>query len=929
MSVKRIIAFIITIAVFSAILIPAAFGAFSPKESTKTIPLDILKEDLWTGEEGVNSIYKRTASGSDILSVSADPDAKKLSLYSEFEPIDISSCTELGMNVTVRGENSSYPVTVTLYGEGESAEFKETVSSERSRLYFPVSESIADSLSSIAVTVTSDDALITYVNISNITADNSFTYSYLNTFGATDFESEYTIKKSEDRVTVYSEEGVCSLSPLFSGLSDLGKDNDILVWIKLTGSAGGTVSAFTQYKNESEASASASQSSDKVTTKETPAQTVTSDGIYSFVVKEGFERIWFSFSALPKDATVTLTGAGFYDAGARPHTAGSITDCRYTDKKITLTGAISNDVAVKYNGAEILLFAIHSCSITDFDIEKAEPVASCAYSTKFTLSASMGADYWEYFYKVVLKTKDGFVPVGDVTCADSSGGTALASSSVFALHGSEAADAFEANASYVILDVCAGKLLENENINNAQLYSYKINYYFNRKYLSELDNDIRFYNSAGIHVYLRIYSDKDGYAFDYSTKDPDSLSLMCAVCSFLTERYGSNVQGYIMGPPVNQDNTGVTADVCEERAKLIAVFSETVKSKNPSAEIVISFSGNKSWDPQIYSSVLHYYLSKYGATPLLSLYEISSVSDGISSEASRLSLIPGAFSTAGSGVSILWNVPEKTVSGDIAESYRRICTEIQSANPRFVALSLAKTDRSEELYDSLKTMLDSENIFPVSLSLFSADSDTGESAALSSYAIWDFTASFNTFGWVSGGSFMLPASTKGNGGIRVLSAESDGDGGAGILIGKTQTGVDMTAMTARISLSVLSEASESAQISVLFGSGEARAEFYADVACNAPVSLLCDMTQYAGAGKIDYAAVIVRGVPDATAQIEKIELCSEDLSNDQLLQKYETATEAQRSPLIYVVIAVTGVVTAGIFLILVKKQHSKSKGENK
>lgn len=924
---KRIIAFIITIGLLCSILVSATLGAFSPKETTESISLDILKEEFWTGTEGVNSIYKRSASGSDLISVSANPDATALSFYGEFDPIDLSNYTEISMDVSVRGKDSSYPISVTLYGESESVEYKETVSTDRSLLYFPISGNIAATLSSVSITVTSSDSLITYINISQITADNSFTYSYLNTFSSTDIESENTLEKSETQVKAYPENGTCNISPVFSGLSSVGAGNDMLVWIKLTDTAGGSVSAFTQYKKENDRTSSASSNTGKITVKETAAQTITSDGIYSFVVKEGFEKIWFQFSALPKDTSVTISGAGYYDMGARPQTAGSITDCRYSDKKIILSGAISNDVSVKYNGAKLLLFAIHSCDIKDFDIEKATPLTSGTYSTKFTLSASMGADYWEYFYKVVLETKDGFVPVGDLTCADSSGGTSTTSSSVFTLHGAQTADAFETNASSVILDVYAGKLLENENINTAQLYSYKTNYYFNRKYLSQLDNDIRFYNSAGIKVYLRIYSDKDGYSLDYSPNDPDSISLMCAVCSFLTERY-STVQGYIMGPAINRENTEARSDVFEERARLIAIFSEAVKSKNPSCEIVIPLTDNKSSNPQICSALLHYYLSKYSAGNSVSLYETSSFSEEMTVTATRLSLIPGAFLASSNGVSLLWNVPEKTSSDDIVENYKRICTGIQSVNARFVALSLAKADRSQKLYDDLKTMLDMENIFPVSLSILSAEKDTGD-IPLSSFAIWDFTSSYNTFGWVSGGSFMMPASTKNSNGIRVLSADSDESDSAGILIGNTKTSIDMTGLTARVTLNILSEVSDNADISILFGSGEERAEFYANVDCNSPVSLLCEMTEYTGAGKIDYAAIIVRNVSDCTAQIEKIELCSQNLSEDQLTQKYESTIEEERSPLLYVLIGAMCAVTAVVFVILVKKQYSKGKSERK
>ena len=137
--VKRIIAYIAFAALFCAVLAQAAHGAFSPKEVTESVYLDVLETDYWTGEDGVNSIYKRTASGVDILSVSASPDAKYLSLYGEFDPLDLSSYSEIGMNIAVRGEDSSYPVTVTLYSETQSVEFKYTVSADHSQIYFPIS----------------------------------------------------------------------------------------------------------------------------------------------------------------------------------------------------------------------------------------------------------------------------------------------------------------------------------------------------------------------------------------------------------------------------------------------------------------------------------------------------------------------------------------------------------------------------------------------------------------------------------------------------------------------------------------------------------------------------------------------------------------------------------------------------------------------
>ena len=175
----------------------------------------------------------------------------------------------------------------------------------------------------------------------------------------------------------------------------------------------------------------------------------------------------------------------------------------------------------------------------------------------------------------------------------------------------------------------------------------------------------------------------------------------------------------------------------------------------------------------------------------------------------------------------------------------------------------------------------------------------------------------------------MPDSIKNSEGIRVLNANSDESGNAGILIGKTDSSIDMTGMYARITLSVLSKDTSAADVSVILGSTEARAEFFTSVDCNTSVSILCDMTEYTGAGKIDYASVIVRGVPDACAQIQKIELCSDSLTEEQLVQKYESVEEAGHSPLIYALIAIAGAVTVIVFILLMKKQHPKDKDDRK
>ena len=727
--VKRIISAVLLSALLAAAL---AFWSYAlPLERAKVSQnLDILKENYWTEGEGVTGISRRIASGEETIYAGCNEPADSVSFSAAFDPMDLSAFTELMMYISVKGKAETYNAFVYLYGDESSSSHTFQITSDSSEIYIPLREDIAKAFKGIKITAAAENAKISYVTVSSVQVDDSYTYSYLERFSSKDIDSEYRLERSPEKITVYPEDKSASVSPLYNNVYERGRD--VLVWIEFEHSIGGSVFVDVLYGEEE-------------SYKSLPL-TADMAGAYTFIVEGGFEKATFSFSTLSSDQPLNITGAGIADMGETVKSAGSLTSCSYDGKKITVKGSLSLDASLKYIDSKLLLYKIPVKDVLSYDLESLEPCATGGFSTKFTLTAPGDAGYLEYFYKVVLDTSDGFLPVGNITAADCGAVSSVSSRTGCAIYGAEAADTFEMNASSVILDVYAGKLLEVEDIYSAQMYNHKTPYYFNRDYLAEIDSNIRFFRSADIDVYLRIYSDKEGYVFDYNVQNAENLSLMCAVCSFLSQRY-SDVSGYIMGKAVNSQKS-ITPKTQEENARLIAVFAEAVKSQNQSALVIVPFSEKESGDKWIASSMLHYYLAKYSSPSVLSMYECAEKTTNASNISYRLSILAAQFGSSTDGSAVMWTVPSSKDKEYITEEFRSLCVGAASYGCRFAAIDLSKTQKDPGLYDSLKSMLDSENVVSAEIVQFAAT--TENKAFLGEYPLWDFTDSYDTAGWVSG-----------------------------------------------------------------------------------------------------------------------------------------------------------------------------------
>ncbi len=905
---KKTVSAILVIALLSALLFSFSLPVFSEGEQTKSYNIDIFKKELWVPGGDVSDISEKHAADGTLLVVNAVKESRSVSIRSEFEAVDLSEYTEAALRLAIRGEGEKYDVEVILYSGDIAVSVPFSVTNDEAVLYIPIPKEIAPAFDGIYISAKCADKPLNYMNLISFTADNTYTYSYEKLFGCSDVYSENEYERTAESFTVTADNGEARVSFDFS--EKLTENDNILVWVALSTAASGSISAETV---DAEGTAFAS-----------PQQTVSYNGTYSFLLKGGFEDFSLRlFGLSDKSAKITLTGAGIYSVGEAQKSYGSISSCRYDGKKISVSGALSKEATAEYNGSRILLYAIPATDVGSFEIMDYKPVASSGFSTKFRINCELDKTYAEYFYKVVLDTKDGLLPVGNI-CAPAGGATTQSTIATHTvMYGADAADAFETNISAVIVDIFAGKLLENEDIYSAQIYNYKKRYYFNKEYLKELDDRMQFYASAGVDVYFRFYSDNEGYTFDYSADSPESISLMCAVSGFISERY-PKVKGYIMGVAANEHITNLTAEYAESKARLLAVFCESVRAKNPTTQVIVPYSANTGADPYLTCALLSHYLSKYKSGALAYMYETTKDISASYSAAAHLSSIAAQFAAPSNGAAVLWNAPSTSNIEEITKGYRELCDHAQLLGLRFAALSVARAEKSPALYDSLKTMLDMENLIDTQISRFEPVKNPSD--FLGSYALWDFTSSYDTAGWVSGGSFSRPVTAKGEKGQRVMMVEGSGlSEGAGILIGKTDTSLDLSDVCARVSFSVVSAEAKTADVTVIFGSGETRAEFIATVECNKATSLVCDMKDFAGSESVDYAALIVRSQQNAGANVSKIELCSSSESSEALEAKFRPPMADEHDPLLYIIIIFVMAGTVTVFSVLLKKQISRKK----
>ena len=897
----------------------------------------------WSEGYGVLSIARRRSEKGTALFVSATQEEKtymNLSVYSE-DGIDVSGYTELCLEVALSGNNEcTLTIDVSTEAGAFSSECRIKPGSQQ-KAYFPLAGDICMyPVNSIDLTVYCSDGAPTSFTLFGASADKGYVYSYMTLFSATDvYCNSGDLELFQDSILVTPVSGKAELG-FYGKIASSDENKDSLVWIQLEGASSGNVSANVSYNG-------------------TQQRTVGAQSLYrgrrtyAFVISGKYDALSFVFDGVKSgsDGAVTVTGAGKRSAWERRSDdyKGSITSCKFDSAtgNVTVSGAVARDAAVEYINGTLELYAIPLWESGGNAVDVREPIAAMGVSTRFELSASPSEPYSLCKYVVILRRDERTAFVAAPVMADSGSASALNVSSsatpltVSGLYGTGSAEIFESNVSSTVIDVCAGKLFETEDIYAAQLYALGSSYfYFDTGYLSEITSQVRFCSSAGAKVYLRLMSGSSGKTFEFSAVSKDSLLKLYAVASFLSETC-PEINGIIPGGPVDFSENGEGA---QKYAVLCAVINESLKSKaaansqNRCVVIPVAQSSSDIAPEQsaaLTSALVSRSLSELTSSSYMLMYHVNGT-DGVGSDGSaalEAAHTSGVFTSAGSsiaGTGVMWEPGDEDPEW-VINTFSSLCAKAAETGLSCSVLSAANLNVNGDFYDRLKRALSSDDHTLLKGEAVENDSEnhTGR------YSLWDFTDSYDTAGWVSGGSFTGAYSAAGFSGGRALQATiSQGSKEAGILVCWLKNSLDLTSVfEAEVAFCLADSGSgfavkqsqnmRKAEISVIFGSGEERAEYFATVDVGRNYTLSCDLSKFNHSFAVDYVAILVRGADGVDAQLYKMSACSDTYTDEELAEKLSpTAAKITVPPAAAIASVIMAAATVAIFAALVRRKRT-------
>lgn len=888
---------------FSHILPIAAVD--TAKES---LELDIFKKGNITNKSGVLNIVNDKKG----IVVHSDIHTSTLSFSCEYNFPDLSSYTELAITLLVDADEASCPASISLAREGSVYKTNVTLKDGEQTVYIKLPDGEKKSFESLKFSFTDPDSVPNAITLISCKADRDFSYSYAERFGADIILSDFKTEKTPEAIFVFPENNTCTVT--FSYLKPYTSDDTLTVTLDISDAISGNVYATANYENGESSS--------------TSHQSIYGDGVYAFSLRGGFKSITFSFGELrTKGSSFALNSSAIKKLFSNEKSIGSISSCGISQGKLTLKGGLYASEAVKYYGAILYLYAIPTDELNGYYLKKYSPIAKAEFSTQFTLSATVDETYSLYHYVAALAFKGELIPIDDPRAPSTQSTTLPATSSINALCNAGDADVFASGISSAIIDITLSELFETEDTYSAVSYKFKNNYYFDPHILGDIDKKIAFYSACSVKPYIRISFDSITFTDKKDSLDQKMLEKSAAALSFLAAKYPT-AQGFILSDLFDNTTNSAFAKNTNMQGVVIGALGDCIKSKNPSSLLFITMDTSTETSPYLHLFDLVSCTSHYGTSSFGIILEGNKYGTDIALLLSKLSSIAPSLSSASDGLGIIWNAPSETDNNTVCDLYRKMCVESASRSLRLCALSLKEfnEDAKHSLIEELKVALDAENFIPTSVSTFNAateaDTYTGK------YSLWDFTSSYHTAGWVSGGDLSAPETAKDEEKRFLSSHLTEQSEGAGVLVGRLKTPADMSGLCAAVTLCVSSTSTENANIAIIFGSGEERAQYEASIPCNKTTTLYCDLEEYTGAGKIDFTAVILRSDSSEEIRISGIDLCSQTANDASLDERFANKETDPGNPLLYASVILTAAITVALFSVLLRKQKEKeSKGE--
>ena len=354
---------------------------------------------------------------------------------------------------------------------------------------------------------------------------------------------------------------------------------------------------------------------------------------------------------------------------------GKVTSLTHVGNSVVFTGEMQRNAVREYDGSVLRFYAIPGW--TSSDLSTAVEIGQMKLSTRFEYTADLSAypylaDTCRFF--AGLKTDDGNIrPLSQPIYTNAAELTETSLSNV-GLYDAAAVGVFESNVSHVIVDVLLNRLLSDPTTGDRDSSSLSYTVYqtvqedpdaerkifaqtattpVNHTYLSELDNEINFYISAGLEVYLRIasetvlsgltYEEPGAEQYAVSPESAEARQFYAAIVRYLCRRY-PGIGGLVTGSAVNLGQwTGGGIDAqnaasyAHNLAELCRITYNAAFSEIADIRIVLPFapedfrvSGNNAFctlDTKSLTVMMVSYLSEMGTVPWIMMYCAEDMTD--------------------------------------------------------------------------------------------------------------------------------------------------------------------------------------------------------------------------------------------------------------------------------------------------------------
>ena len=881
------------------------------------------------------------------------------SFYGVFEnTLDLSAFNELCFELRgLSGADETFTLTVTLSSGGEiwrvSGEF---VVGTVYDVYMPIAG--YDRKGYI------DHIYISYSGVGSLTmsqlfADDKFTYSHVPLFCADEFESEYGLETAEDALYLSPRDGAAVVTAKTKELGEIGET--AVIRVSIDGAESGSVIMSVK---------SAEAEFFDIST----LGLFSGSNTYTFIWESTGEvsdyRLSFVGVNTSDGGRIAVRGVSFtyYDekiddtSGQFP---GNVTSCTLSSdgKSVRVKGTLGTGFVTSNIGEKIGVYAVDMWNNVAPRLVAKTDITTLFDMTFQTSDVSTPPYFCRYFIALAGDGEAGeTVPLSDAVYPSAPSSAAPAVDSILGVESPDTADAFDSNAAYTAIEISVDELVSDDP-SNGRFHAYAGEYYyFDAGYIQKLDSTLGFYISSGLSVYVRLVVPSESGGAVFGCVDADNreeLMKYCAAVDYLTERY-PGIYGIIVGRKVNSFvynyiDKGDLLLFAKNYVRVLRVTSLVAKINDPSAIVAVPLGdahvysdagdadagydetsgvGESACDPVLLSVLISKYMAVGGAFPWYIAYECESAPAENAEMLSRLSarLIQNVGASP-SGHILYWRPEGDLDEGELEALSEKMSASSATLGTKTLLISLCDVDGAS----GFVTRIESLPFEQSSRGTVELEASTGSKSTDGHVFIKDFRGSWGSGEFFAGGAFRSATTETSDAasfydgveGARALRVQTDGEG-SGIVMTRFPSPADFSAADALTVVMALSGEGETCPVKIILGTKGGRVEYSLEAVAGEAFAASCAIDGER-AKSVEYLAIEIPSGNAATLDVSRISLSRDDLDPapiEEALGRTVEEKEKEEKQDILRIIVIVSVISVAFFALVSVRGDLRDRREN-